>query len=257
MIVEIVGNMNAIIVDDEQNFVSALELLIKMNYQNVKILAVANNVAEGIVMIDKHKPNLVFLDINLPDGLGFDIIENSSFNDYEVIFTTSYNEYAVRAFEVSALHYLLKPIDEGKLNEAISRFQEKTYKDIFEQKMRILKDSLNNDPQKIMLQTSNGYQIFNISDIVRCEADHGYSYVYFNDGTKLHITRTLQNMQNTLDELNFVRVHNAHLINLRYVSKYVNGRNPEIIMNDGKNLPISQSHRPEFTDKLNLYVKSV
>jgi len=257
MIVEIVGNMNAIIVDDEQNFVSALELLIKMNYQNVKILAVANNVAEGILMIDTHNPNLVFLDINLPDGLGFDIIENTTFNDYEVIFTTSYNEYAVRGFEVSALHYLLKPIEEGKLYEAISRFQEKTYKDIFEQKMRILKDSLNNDPQKIMLQTGNGYQIFNISDIVRCEADHGYSRVYFNDGTKLHITRTLQNMQNTLNELNFVRVHNAHLINLRYVSKYVSGRNPEIIMNDGKNIPISQTHKVEFAERLNNYVKSV
>jgi len=134
----------------------------------------------------------VFLDINLPDGLGFDILDRCSFKDFEVIFTTSFNEYAVRAFEVSALHYLLKPIDELQLKDALMRFDDKNLKDLFEEKLDILKSSMHENPQKIVLHDRGEYKIFNIADIVRCEADKEYVYVYFNDGLMLHLSKTLK-----------------------------------------------------------------
>jgi two-component system LytT family response regulator len=133
------NNVKAVIIDDEENFTSSLEILIKKNFPNIIISGTATNVKDGVALINKTMPNLVFLDIHLPDGNGFDLLETTKFNSYEVIFTTSFSEYAVRAFEVSAVHYLLKPIELPKLKEAINRFNSKIDNDKFDEKLRILK----------------------------------------------------------------------------------------------------------------------
>lgn len=250
------NNINAIIIDDELPFQASLEIILKKNYPHIKINAKAENVEEGIKAIDKHKPNLVFLDINLPDGLGFDILDKCSFKDFEVIFTTSFNEYAVRAFEVSALHYLLKPIDEIQLKNAINRFDEKNLKDLFDEKLTILKASMHENPQKIVLHEKGEYKIFNIADIVRCEADKEYVNVYFNDGKSILLSKTLKSLQNILTEQSFVRVHNKHLINLRYVKSYILGKNAVLYINE-KDYPISQNQVAEFKEKMKQYVKTM
>ena len=132
--------IKAVIIDDEENFSSALEILIKKQFQNIIILGKASNIIDGIHLINKSMPDLVFLDINFPEGNGFEIIESTKFTKYEVIFTTSFSEYAVRAFEVSALHYILKPIDLSKLKEAIERYNNKAEKVHVDEKLKILKE---------------------------------------------------------------------------------------------------------------------
>lgn len=183
------NNINAVIIDDEMPFQAALDIILKKNFPNIKVNAKAENIEEGIRAIDKHRPNLVFLDINLPDGLGFEILNRCNFKDFEVIFTTSFNEYAVRAFEVSALHYLLKPIDEAQLKNAINRFDEKNLKDLFDEKLTILKASMHEQPQKIILNDRGIHKIFNISDIVFCKGNGEYSDVILNDRTRVTITK--------------------------------------------------------------------
>jgi two-component system LytT family response regulator len=251
------NNVKAVIIDDEENFTSSLEILIKKNFSNIIIAGTATNVKDGVALINKTMPNLVFLDIHLPDGIGFDLLETTKFNSYEVIFTTSFSEYAVRAFEVSAVHYLLKPIELAKLKEAINRFNSKIDNDKFDEKLRILKESLLDRPMKILLPTSDGHNIYNISEIVRCEADSSYSSVYFNNGEKILISRPLQHLHRILAELDFVRIHSKHLVNLKYVKKYVSGRNAHLLLTDKTELQISQHQKSEFEDKLKKYVKTV
>ncbi|MCX7735978.1 MAG: LytTR family DNA-binding domain-containing protein [Candidatus Kapabacteria bacterium] len=249
--------IKAVIIDDEENFSSALEIQIRKQFQNISILGKATTIKEGIKLINNIKPDLVFLDINFPEGNGFEILESAKYTRFEVIFTSSYSEYAVRAFEVSAIHYLLKPIDPVKLKEAINRFTLKIDNNKFDEKLRILKESLQDKPQKILLPTSDGQNIFNISEIVRCEADSSYSTVFFNNGSKLMIAKPLQHLHKILVELDFVRIHSKHLVNLKYVKKYVSGRSPHLILTDGTDLQISQHQKSDFVDKLKRYVKSV
>ncbi len=249
--------IKAVIIDDEENFSSALEIQIRKQFPNLIVVGTAKTIKEGIQLINRTMPDLVFLDINFPEGNGFEIIESTKFTRYEVIFTTSFSEYAVRAFEVSAIHYLLKPIDQVKLKEAINRFNLKTDNDKFDEKLRILKESLQDRPQKILLPTSDGQNIFNISEIIRCEADSSYSTVFFNNGNKLLIAKPLQHLHKILVELDFARIHSKHLVNLKYVKKYVAGRIPHLILTDGTDLQISQHQKSDFADKLKKYVKSV
>ena len=178
------NNIKSVIIDDEETFSSSLEILLKRNFNNISIIGKATSIKDGISLINKVEPDLVFLDINFPEGNGFQIIESTKNKNYEIIFTTSFSEHAVRAFEVSAIHYLLKPIDIIKLKEALNRYLTKTENEKFDEKLNILKNSLLDKPQKIMLPTSEGNSIFIIGDIVRCIAEGTYSNIYFNPNKK-------------------------------------------------------------------------
>lgn len=249
--------IKTVIIDDEENFSSSMEIILKKSFPKMSVLGKATTVKDGIALVNKTMPDLVFLDINLPDGTGFDLLEKTTFNGFETVFTTSYSEYAVRAFEVSAIHYLLKPIDQTKLKEAVDRFVSKADNERLDEKLRILKESLLDKPQKILLPTSEGQNIFNISEIVRCEADGSYSNVFFNNGEKLMISKPLQHLQKILIDLDFVRIHNKHLVNMKFVKKYVSGKAPKLILTDETELQISQHQKSDFADKLKSYVKSL
>ncbi len=248
--------INAIIIDDEENFTAALEILLRKHFPKINIVGNAISVASGVAMITTYKPKLVFLDINLPDGLGFDILSKTSELSYEIIFTTAYNEFALRAFEVSALHYLMKPITVEKLRDAIERYEKAHEKDYFDEKLKILKESLVDKPQRILLPTSDGMSVFNIADIVRCEADSNYSFVHFNTKHKVHLSKPLQYLDKILNELDFVRIHHKHLVNLRYMKKYKSGRKPYILLSDNTELPISETYSTAFAEHLKHFAKS-
>lgn len=248
--------INTVIIDDEDNFATSLEILLRKNIPKISIIGTANSVKEGVSLIKKVSPNLVFLDINLPDGSGFEILEKTNNKSYEIIFTTAYSEFAQRAFEFSALHYLMKPLSIEKLKDAMERYSKAHDKDNFDEKLRILKESLIDKPQKILLPTSDGQNIFNISDIVRCEADDNYTNVHFINKKKFLISKPLQSFNRILNDLEFVRIHNKHLINLRYVKKYVCGRKPFVILTDNTELPLTQTYRTEFSERLKHFAKS-
>ena len=250
------NTIRTIIVDDEENSISVLHLLINKFCPELQIVGISKNVKDSIELIKKTKPELLFLDISLPDGTGFDILDKMEHYHYEVIFTTVHNKYAVRAFEISALHYLLKPISSEKLRDAVNRYSKNDENDI-DEKLKILKDSLIEKPQKIMLPTSEGLSVFNISEIIRCEADGNYTTIYFNDKSKLLISKPIKSLNTILSELHFSRVHNKHLVNLKYIDKYVKGRKPYLVLSSQESIPISETRKNQFVDELRKYARQV
>lgn len=213
---------------------------------------------EAVKLIDKTKPDLAFFDIELPDGKGFDILEKTSFTGYEVIFQTAFNDYAMQAFEASALHYLLKPLDFDKVNRALEKYKNfKTY-DNLDNKLRILKDSISSDkPNNILLPSSDGLTMYNINEIVRCVAETNYTRIFLNTGENFIVGKNLQNFDSLLGKSNFARVHNSHLVNLKYVRKYKGGKHSVVVLTDTTELPVSEHKKEEFREQLSHFAKSI
>ncbi len=249
--------IRSVIVDDEDRSLGSLKMLLEKYVPQVEVIGTASNVKEATGAINELKPELVFLDISMPDGNGFDVLENVSFKKFEVIFITAYDRYAVKAFEFSAIHYLLKPISYLELQKAVSRFEQIKNEDVFEEKINVLRESMDNKPQKIILPTSEGFNIIDLDNIIRCEADSNYTIFFFTDGTKEIVSKSLNNFEKLLSDIHFERVHNKHLINLKHVKKYVKGKAGYVIMNDGEHVYISETRRKSFVDALKKFAKSL
>lgn len=251
------NKIGVVIVDDEENSLSSLQILIQTKFSNLTILGSATNVEDAIKLINDVKPELLLLDISLPDGSGFDIIEKTSFKGYEVVFTTSYNNYAIQAFEFSALHYLLKPINQQKLASALERYKNFKTFDGIDYKLSIMRDSLNDKLDNILLSTNNGISMFSISEIVRCEASTQYTNVYFNNGSVLLVSKNLKNFDDLLINHSFVRPHNSHLINMKYFKKYVKTKPSYIVMKDRSEIPVSENLRDQFISSLEKFANKI
>jgi two-component system LytT family response regulator len=221
------------------------------------LIGIATSVKDAKELISKSRPDLIFLDIDLPDGTGFDIIDKDNPITYEVIFTTSFNEFAVRAFEFSALHYLLKPIETEQLIESVNRFLKTTFQDNFISRFNILKESITDKPQKIMLPSNDGFNLYIISDIMLCEADSNYTTIYFNNGEKTVVSKHLQQLDVILSNLGFARAHNKYLVNLRYIKKYKKNKHGEVVLTNGTEIPISITYRIEFEEKIKEFAKLI
>lgn len=249
--------IRSVIVDDETKSIGSLTKLLDKYVPEVEICGTASSVKEATETINKLKPELVFLDISMPDGNGFDVLENVSYKKFEVIFITAYDRYAVKAFEFSAIHYLLKPISYIELQKAVGRYEQIKNEDGFEEKINILRESMGSKPQKIILPTSEGFNIIDLDKIIRCEADSNYTIFYFADGNKEIVSKSLNNFEKLLSDIHFERVHNKHLINLKHVKKYVKGKAGYVIMNDSEHVYISETRRKSFVDALKKFAKSL
>jgi two-component system LytT family response regulator len=250
-------NLNAVIIEDNESQLSELELLLEQNHPEINLLGNAGNVADAVKLINKTKPDLVFLDIDLPGGSGFDVIEKTLVNHFKVIFTTAHQKFAVKAFEFSALHYLLKPIKEDKLKEAINRYPEEPDND-FTKKLEILKESLMEKPQRIMLPTSDGRIFVNISDIVSAKAEGNYSSINFNNKQEsILISKTLKRLEELLEDMNFARPNNSHLINLKYISTYKTAGGARVILANKEEVSITKTFSETFLEKMNKFAKSI
>ncbi|MBS1538458.1 MAG: response regulator transcription factor [Bacteroidetes bacterium] len=250
-------NLQVVIVDDEENSQDVLNNLITTRFPSLNISGIAYSVNKAVQLIDTVQPDIVFLDIALPDGSGFDVLERTMYTGYEVIFQTSFNEYAVQAFEFSALHYLLKPITYEKLKRALDKYKSYKTHDNLDSKLRILKESITDKLNNILLPSGDGLTMYNINEIVRCMADANYTKIFFNSGEHILVSKNLQNFDSMLSGSNFVRVHNSHLINLKYVRKYVRGKHSYIILSDGNEIPISENKKDDFKEQLSHFAKSL
>lgn len=253
-----IETISSIIIEDEVKSVLALQKLLERYCPQVKVISTASNVNEAIVAINKYKPDLVFLDIELADGDGFEVLNRVSFKQFEIIFITAYAQYAVKAFEFSAMHYILKPINYLELQEAVERYEKlnKT-EDVFNKKFSVLKNNLNGKKTKLILPDINGLKIINIDEIIRCEADHNYTRCYLLDNRKLMISKSLNKFESILEELSFARVHSKHLVNLKYIKKYNKGAGGSVIMNNDSEINVSKSRKAEFLKKLNKFALSL
>lgn len=245
-----------LLVDDDKTSIVALQSLLKGNFPNIEIAGIANNVSEAVFLVDAVKPDLVFLDINMPDGEGFDVFERVSFKDFRVIFITAFDKYAVRAFEFSALHYLVKPVTMEMLTIAIDRYKD-VKADEIDNRLRILRDSLRSKNEKIIIPSTDGLNVVKLNDIVRLEASDVYTLFYMINGQRFVASKPLNNYEKILEDLPFSRVHSKHLINLMFVKRYVKGKGGSIILEDNTEVEVSVRKKADFLEKLKNYARFV
>jgi two-component system LytT family response regulator len=251
--------ITALIIDDERRSRETLASLIEKYCPAIKIIGFADSASTGAEAIKLHSPNLVFLDIEMPFGSGFDMLEKLGNYSFEVVFTTAYDQYALRAFKFSALDYLLKPIDRDELVEAVSRVEKRVSKKQHNlsreanEHLEVLLYNIKNKhlhSSKIALPTSDGIVFVQVNDIIRCESERNYTYFYMVGGEKILITRTLKEFELMLADFDFFRVHHSHLINLAYVKRYVKSDGGSLIMNDDSIVQISRKYKDILLQKL-------
>ena len=246
-----------LVLDDDKQIRFILESIIKKNAPDLEYAGSANSVSDSIKLIEKEKPDLVFLDIGFPDGDGFSILDQSSYSDFEVIFITSFDEFALKAFEYSALHYLKKPIIPRDVLDAIQRFITLKEEENNILPFSKLKNLLIHDEPKLIIPTTEGLNIIKINNIIRCEANDVYTYFYLNSGKRIIASKSLNNYEKLLSDINFVRIHNKHLVNLRYIVKYNKGKGGSVIMENDKEIEVSVRKKMDFMNKLKDYARSL
>ncbi|HPN69890.1 MAG TPA: LytTR family DNA-binding domain-containing protein [Saprospiraceae bacterium] len=244
--------IKAVIIDDEKNALDVLSSLLKNYCPQVQISAKCKGGEEGIEAIKAFDPDLVFLDIEMPKINGFDVLNQTKDYHYKVIFTTAYDQFAIKAFKYSAIDYLLKPIDIEELKLAVQKINTDT--DI-ERNIKIneLLNQLNaniNSIEAIALPVGTGYEMIRYDDIVRCEGDRNYSVIHLTDGRKITLSKTLKDVETTLNRMPFYRIHHSHLINLKFVKKMYKNEGGYVVMQDGTSINISRSKKDEFWEKV-------
>lgn len=243
--------LHAIIVDDEPNAIGLLTLRLSQNCPQVKVVASCTNSRQSIQAIKDYRPDLVFLDIEMPQLNGFQVLDAVSEVSFALIFVTAYDRFALKAFRYSAIDYLLKPIDTLELVEAVQRV-EKSRK-IAPNQIEHLKQQLYNPtktlPDRIALPYQNGVSFVDLKDILYCESDDSYTKFYLNNGMHYLVTRSLKEIQELLEEREFLRIHRQFIINLSQIKKFVRGEGCYVIMTNGQSIPVSRSHRDQLIER--------
>ncbi len=245
--------IKTLIIEDEQKSRDVLMKIIEKNCPELNVVGSATNVIEGVELIKSLKPDLVFLDITMPDGSGFDLLEQVSDHKFELIFATASNSHAVRAFKYSACDYLLKPIDIEELRNAVLRVVKRKSETPDMGNLNFLIQQLKKSDdnfQKITLPTGNAYEIINLKDIIRCEADGSYTYFYLTDKRKLMVSASLKHYEELLPEQDFIRVHHHNLINMNHVIRFLKEDGGYAVMTDGSKIEISRRKKDQFMDRL-------
>lgn len=239
-----------IIIDDEAHCTDVLKSLIEKTHADYKITGIFTNPLQGLEFIQQNPPDLLFLDIEMPNLNGFSLLDKLLPIDFDIIFTTAYDQYAIRAFGYSAINYLLKPITEKSIVQALSSWEKRRNKTSNEQ-WELLQNHLKNSKKKysqIALPTGVGYQIVEIENIVRCQSDSNYTNVYCKGENKILISRTLKEIEELLENHGFIRVHQSHLINPNFVKGILKQQGGSLIMNDDAEVPVSRQKASQINE---------
>ena len=244
--------LKAIIVDDEPYCCESLATFLERFCPEVKISAICHSGQEALTVIQEIKPHLVFLDIEMPYMNGFELLEKLPAIDFELVFTTSYDQYAIKAFRFSALDYLLKPIDREELQKAVKKVLERRQSPL-PQQLEILLQKINhtnNTIQRIALPTMEGLQLVPVSSIISCESEGNYTIFLLKDKQKIVVSRPLKEAEEMLTEHSFLRVHNSYLVNMNEINKYMKGEGGYLVMSDGSSVDVSRSKKEILLKKL-------
>lgn len=229
--------IKAVIIDDEKHAVEAISILLEQFAQDIQLVGTAHSVARGIALIEKEKPDLVFLDIELNDGLGFEVAEKTAQVGYKLVFTTAYDQYAIRAFKVRALDYLLKPLDmvefRKSVEDCIREFQAKHGEPT----------AANRYDTLIKVPESNSYHLVAVADLIFLQADSNYTRIATRQGKSYLVAKTLKEFEARLDPALFARIHNSYLVNRSEVRQLVRGSNCFVTMSDGSSIPVSRARK--------------
>ena len=223
------------------------------HFNDVEVLAVCSNIEEGKAAIEGLRPDLVLSDIELGEQQVFDMLRKLNNIDFEIIFTTAHEHYAIKAIKFSALDYLLKPFSVEDLSEAIDHYRQKKDRKQSSLQLQSLFHNLKHiekDSKKIVLPTQSGYEILPVKEIIRCRADINYTTFYLLNGSKMVVSKTLKEFEDLLNEYDFIRVHNSHLINLHHIKNYTRGEGGVVTMSDGTEVDVSRRKKEEFLKRL-------
>lgn len=243
--------LNSIIVEDEISSQKNLNNLILDFCEGVTVDGFAGTVDEAVKLILQKKPDIVFLDIELPGKNGFHILDYFPSPSFDIIFTTAYNQYAIKALKLSAIDYLLKPIDLEELRLAIQKVTQKRQSKADQQKYQLLKENLNNSFNKLTLPCSTGYVFAEIEQVVRCEAQGNYTQFFMLNGDKHLVSKTLGVYEELLSEMNFCRINRKDLININQVVEFRRQKKAMVKMSDGSLLHITNSRKDDFLKLIN------
>jgi two-component system, LytTR family, response regulator len=245
--------IKAIIVDDEKMSRETLRRMLEKYCPSVEVTAEADGYRKGIEQIRKFNPDVVFLDIQMPDGSGFRLLEEFDEIDFEIIFTTAFDQFAIKAIKYSALDYLLKPIIPQDLVDAITKAEKKRSESRKKKSLDVLVETApaqDESSQKIILSTAEMIHVINVDDIIRCESDNYYTYFFFTDGRKLLVSKTLKENEELLSNHNFIRPHKSHLVNVKYIKSFIRQEGGYIIMTDGSKIPVSRRKKDKIMEIL-------
>jgi len=251
------AKIKTLLLDDDLTILVLLENLLKKQFPNIQVIGKAQTVKEGIKLIDTLKPNLIFLDIEFPDGDGFKILDSVSYDKFETIFISSHEQFAMKAFEYSALHYLKKPIVLSDVNEALCRLDMDAEESTVKTQISKIKDGLIHKEPKLIIPTTEGLDIIKIKEIKCCEASDVYTIFHMIDGKKHMASKSLNNYEKLLDDINFFRIHSKHLINMQYIKHYVKGKGGYVILEQGDELEVSVRKKMDFMNRLKDYARSL
>jgi len=243
--------IRCVLVDDESDSLEVMEMLLKTYCPQVKIEAVCNNAEQGIDAINLYRPDVVFLDIEMPNMNGFDMLGKFDKLFFDLVFVTAYHQFAIKAFRYSALNYLLKPVDADELVETIRRVEKNRSAPLKEQMELLLQRVSNTATQaiaRIALTTSYGMLFVETKDIIYCESDNNYTSVKMTGGKRILVSKTMKEIDETLSGPDFYRVHNSFLINLSHIQKFVRGEGGYVVMDDGTTVSISRTKKQAFLE---------
>ncbi len=246
--------IKAVIIDDEQHCISRLEnLLGQYCVDTVELCGSFQSVEDSLTGVSALKPDLVFLDVEIKNSTGFEFLKQLSKIDFEVIFTTAYDKYAVQAFKFSAIDYLLKPVEADELVASIKKLNEKFSQKEMSQKFDALFHNLKNlqgSSKRICVPVLTGFVLIDVDNIIRCESNINYTTLFLKDKQKLLVAKTLKEFEELLRDYNFYRVHNSHLINLACINAYNKGKGGIVILKDGTEVEVSTRRKEDFIKRL-------
>jgi len=250
-------NIATIIIDDEPKNIRLLQQMLAVHCPQVEIMAIESDAKKGLLLIGEKQPQLVFLDVEMPHLNGFDLLKKLEPVSFEVIFVTAYSHYAIEAFDHHATGYITKPINTGKLVAAVhtaaKRIEEKNInKNLFS---LLEQNTRQAAPDKIPLSTSNGLVFVKITEIMYCESSGNYTHFYMHDDKKIVVSRQLGEYEKLLPENNFTRIHDKYIINLAYIKEYIKGSGGEVVLENGKELPVASRRKEDFLARFGKWIR--
>ncbi len=239
--------LRAILIDDDQSNLSALSEKLAKHCPQVEIIDRCENAKDGITAIEKEKPDLVFLDIEMPVMNGFVLLQQLRYRNFGLIFVTAYDHYAIKAIKYSALDYLVKPVEIEDLKAAVAKAEANRENKNSQLQLELLLEHLNKkQPKRISIPTSEGLHFINIDQIIYLEASNNYTQIYLSTNQKFLVSRTLKEFEDMLPADQFVRIHHSTVINKYFVEKYIRGEGGQVVMQQGRVLDVSKRRKAEF-----------
>ncbi len=246
------SRLKAVIVEDEEASRETLKNYLTKYCSNVDILEMADSVQTGLEAIKNHNPDVVFLDIEMPYGNAFDLLESLEEIEFEIIFVTAYRDYAIKALNLSAAYYILKPIDIDELVSAVDKISARKKEGDANFHTKILMDNIKSNTiqhKKIVLPQMDGFEVINVNDIIRIEANDNYTNFFLMNGKTFLVSKTLKHVDDLLCDFDLIRTHKSHLVNLQYITKYIKGKGGQIRMIDDSYVDVSATRKKELLER--------